>query len=827
MLCMLQISAFAQTNKADTIFTKKELTWLKNNRKKIRYAPNPSWPPGDYLEKKVHKGIIADYIKIFEEKLGISFQKVYFDSWPDIIEGLKTEKVDFVGAIQRTKERESFLLFSDSFITIPLVILVKDDFNSDLSNKQINKMKLACASGYSSLDYVKETFPNAEIIECKDDLTALLKTSMGKTDGTIVDLLVASHLVEKYGISNLNMAIELDYSWEIRLGVRKDCPELFSILNKTLNTISEKERKNVYNKWIGIKGVEKKSFFEKNLKIILLYLSILTVLFIVFLGISISLKRIVKIKTKDLLTAKEIAEEKKLQIQQITNNLTNGMVYQVVAPTEDERHFTFVSDKVKQFYGCTPEEVKRNADLIYSKVHKDDIERLLQEELSALKNMSVLMTEVRMINPEGKIRWSYFVSSPRVYKGVVFWDGIEIDITDRKRNEQELIEAKSKAEESDKLKSAFLANLSHEIRTPMNSILGFSELLKNPKLTSEKKDKYIDNINNSGNYLLSVINDIIEISKIDSGMISPNNTTFCINQTVREILESSKCTIPKNKDLILTVDESVVEDNTLVFSDEVKLKQVIYNLITNAIKYTPQGTIAINYSIKENNTLHFNVKDTGIGIDKKYHKIIFERFRQVDLGEGNLQSGSGLGLAISKSYIELMGGTIHIESEPGIGSTFWFEVPIQITKYEEHCVTPEKNVRSEDLQKEQPIGNDCKILVAEDDETNCFYISELLSEFNYTLLHANNGKEAVDIAKNNPDICLILLDLKMPVMNGYEAFNQIRKFNPYTPIIAQTAYALTDDIKNIESTGFNDFITKPIDGDKLIKLINKHLLYNY
>ena len=226
------------------LFRSEEINWLNTNKNKIVYAPNPGWPPCDFIDKDgIHKGIIADYIRIFETKTGIRFQRKYLNSWNEIITGLKDRSIDFVGGIHESEERKQFLNFTDQIFSIPLVLIVTEDFNHELSESNINKMKLACAEGYSSIDFIRLTYPNAEIIECKDDLEALFKTSMGIADGAVIDLMVASHLVETYGFSNLDNALELDFAWKLAFGIRNDYPELSSILNKVLSTISVDERK--------------------------------------------------------------------------------------------------------------------------------------------------------------------------------------------------------------------------------------------------------------------------------------------------------------------------------------------------------------------------------------------------------------------------------------------------------------------------------------------------------------------------------------------------------------------------------------------------------
>jgi signal transduction histidine kinase/ActR/RegA family two-component response regulator len=378
---------------------------------------------------------------------------------------------------------------------------------------------------------------------------------------------------------------------------------------------------------------------------------------------------------------------------------------------------------------------------------------------------------------------------------------------------EELTRAKEKAEESDRLKSAFLANLSHEIRTPMNAIMGFADLLESEKLNGETHEKYIRIIRKSGGYLLSIINDIVEISQIEAGQVELNENEIEINELMDEVFNSFKTIIASRENLTLKLEKPNPPLNEKIWIDEVKLKQILMNLINNAIKFTEHGEVSFGYTTKNSSEISVFVKDTGIGIAPEKHHVIFERFRQVDSKNTKIQSGSGLGLSITKAYTEIMGGNISVESEEGKGAEFVVTFPL----------VPVNNSPSNKVfeKKEEPIavsnGNRI-ILVAEDEDVNWYLIEQVLSRYNYKLFRAENGLEAVEFCKNNKDIDLVLMDIKMPVMNGFDALEEIRKINPKLPVIAQTAYALSGDVERIKSV-FDDYITKPINRQILIEKI--------
>jgi hypothetical protein len=385
------------------------------------------------------------------------------------------------------------------------------------------------------------------------------------------------------------------------------------------------------------------------------------------------------------------------------------------------------------------------------------------------------------------------------------------DIADRKKFENDLVMAKEKAEESDRLKSAFLANLSHEIRTPMNAIMGFSDLLKLP-VDEKKRNEYIETIQKSGYRLLDIISETIEIAKLDTGLIKTNPETFNLDQLMQDIYNELKIKVAGNKELelIYLPHESTTE--TTLYTDRVKLQQILTNLITNGIKYTPRGAVAFGYEIKDNRVI-FRVKDTGIGIERKNRELVFKRFYRVDNPLTMKVSGIGLGLSIAKAYTELLGGTIELESELGRGTSVTISLPY--IKGE-----PQTEIFVE-IPPEKLQGENELILVAEDDEYNFMYINEILKQFKYTCLRAANGQEAVELAQKNSNIRLILMDLKMPIMDGYQAFEQIRSFNPHLPIVAQTAYALGEDMQKIKSYGFDGYIRKPIRKEELLSVVSE------
>ena len=390
-------------------------------------------------------------------------------------------------------------------------------------------------------------------------------------------------------------------------------------------------------------------------------------------------------------------------------------------------------------------------------------------------------------------------------------------VIERRKMIEDLVAAKEKAEESDRLKSAFLANVSHEIRTPMNGILGFADLLKQPELTGEELHHFIGIIEKSGERMLNIINDLINISKIESGQMDINTTETNVNEQI-EFLYSFFLPEATQKKLELKYNCPLPSDCSFITTDREKLYAILTNLIKNALKFTPAGSISFGYKLIDNQVL-FYVKDTGIGIPLNKQKTIFERFVQANTDHKSRFEGAGLGLAISKAYVEMLGGTIWIKSEEGHGTSFYFTIPATCnSKSENNSADKIKSLYSESSNLLKTV------LVADDDEISLLYIKRMLEEFNVQLIEAKNGNEAVEICEKHPEISLVLMDINMPELNGFEASKRIKQFRPELTMIAQTAYALEHDIENYKEP-FDGYITKPIKTDEIKQLICNELSY--
>src|SRR6056297_952192 len=447
-----------------------------------------------------------------------------------------------------------------------------------------------------------------------------------------------------------------------------------------------------------------------------------------------------------------------------------------------------------------PDELKNQAKKYHDKI---------------IKGQNIKAEEIRIRKDKSRVFVS-ILSTPITYKkdqlGVYV---IYRDITQQKETERILHEAKTKAEESDRLKSAFLTNMSHEVRTPMNAITGFSNLILNRELSEKDKAQYLNIINQSSNALLEIIDNIIDVSKLEAENLVINKVTSNINTILDELyIDISQQKKESGlKDLEIKLIKKSPSKSFEVITDPKRFKQIFANLLDNALKFTEKGVIEFGYTVEGNNLLCF-VKDTGIGFTKEESKYIFEPFRQADFSSTRKYGGTGLGLTLAHKLVELLGGTIDVESEKNKGSHFYFSIPFEY---------PEKESEINTIFPKNLNWENKRILIAEDVPTNYQFLYTVLKRTKADITWAKDGEEVIKLVEKNPRYHLILMDIQMPKMNGHNAFKYIRNQDINIPVIAQTAYAMDSDIKEIKNLGYNDYIIKPIEINTLFEKIRKFI----
>ena len=387
---------------------------------------------------------------------------------------------------------------------------------------------------------------------------------------------------------------------------------------------------------------------------------------------------------------------------------------------------------------------------------------------------------------------------------------------ERKKGENKLNLALKKARESDKLKSSFLANMSHEIRTPMNGIIGFSELFLEPNLTDRERNNFANIVINSSKQLLSIVNDILDISKIEAGVVQLDYEGVNLNELLDNLYRFYQPKATENN-LELKCKKGLGNFESFIEIDKTKLSQILTNLLSNAFKFTDIGSIEFGYELVENN-LQFFVKDTGVGIEKKLQNKIFDRFIQANIDLRKKLQGTGLGLSISKKFVELFKGEIWVDPTNNNGTTIFFTIPYIKSKTTIITSVVQTDLKSKSDVKDQNLT----ILEAEDEEYNMMYINELFSKTNFKIIEADNGKKAVELFLENPEIDLVLMDIKMPIMDGNEAMKAIKIAKPSAPVVALSAFAMESDKKAAIKEGFDAYLTKPIDKKLLFNIIGKY-----
>jgi len=496
----------------------------------------------------------------------------------------------------------------------------------------------------------------------------------------------------------------------------------------------------------------------------------------------------------------------------------------IVIITDLKGNIEYVNPKFYEVTGYSPNEViGENPKFLKSGNTPKKVYKSLWKTITSGKEW---YGEFHNRKKNGELYWESANIFPlkNEYGKITHFIGMKEDITSRKDMEEDLIKAKEKAEESDKLKSSFLANMSHEIRTPMNAIIGFSQLLNDPGISEDERNHYINLIQNSGNDLLGLIDDIIDISKIEAGQIKIFKSQYFVDNILIELYDSYSeflKTKKKKNDLKFIYNRPKGGQHIVVFTDIDRFKQIIRNLISNAIKFTDAGSVefgyTIDYSTKYSN-IRFYVKDTGIGISKDKLDVIFESFRQASASDTKIYGGTGLGLAITKKLVEILGGKIGVTSIPEQGSTFYFSLPYQPT-----FISGDENLNGLFVkQAKKLILNNKTLLVVEDDDQSYFFFESILKKTKSKIVRAVDGQQAVDLCKNQK-FDLILMDIRLPKMDGYVATKKIKKLHPETKIIAQTAYAMTGEKERCIEAGCDDYISKPINIAELFEIIERNI----
>ncbi|MCY1634106.1 ATP-binding protein [Marinifilum sp. D737] len=668
--------------KIASFLNKDEQKWLLENGDSIRVVQDPLFAPLDFLNSKDEVvGISDDYLDLIEKKLNIKFIRTHRNSLEENLNFIKNKKVEIATSIAKTPQRSKYLLFTEPYYKSPAVII--SNKSKKLAINDLLGKKVGVSNMFAVHEYLVKNYPELDLDVVPDDLTGLKKLVFNETDVMVVDLGSASFHLENLGIVKLHVAGNVGFTYEIAMGVRDDMPILRDILNKTIRSIDRAEKNKIRKDWVFLSTREfweRKNFWYWSSAIILVFL----IVFSVVLFFNRRLQKLVKRSTSEL--------NKELKQRLIAENSLRESEekYRIVAEQKGQivYDYNLLNDRIywsgdlERTIGLTPKEYESVTIKDWeSLVHPDDVteaKKMLEQSIANGENYDVIYRYKRKdgsyvpINDKGTFLKD---KDNKAYRML----GIMNDISMQIEREEQLKEAIKIAENADHLKTQFLANMSHEIRTPMNSIVGFSSLLTMPNITRDKQLKYSDFIQQSSDYLQKIIDDIMDISMIESEQINLYNEEVNVKkliETLKEFFENHDKITNESIELSTQIDLDEVNEN--LYTDEVRLKQILINLVGNACKYTDKGSVRIHCSKRDHTSLLFEVKDTGVGIPEDQIENIFDRFLQVKNQGMENNSGTGLGLSISKGLVELLGGEIWCESAVGVGTSFYFTLPIRV-----------------------------------------------------------------------------------------------------------------------------------------------------
>lgn len=663
-----------------SFLSEEERAWLLTHKDSIRVAQDPLYAPVEFRNERGEiEGVSNDYLNLLEKKLKLKFIRISENTLTENLQLMKEKKVEMATSLSKTPDRDKYMLFTEPYFKSPVVIVSNKNGSTINDLNDLSEKRVCVSKDFAAHEYMEKTYPNVELDLVVDDLTGLKKLVFEETDVMVVDLASVSYHLERLGIVNLHILGDVDFEYNLAIGVRDDMPILRNILNKALAQITKAEKNKVRKDWVFLSTRE---FYEK--KDFWYWVSgIFTVLsagFILIIVFNNRLQRLVAKRTSELNTEllnRQKAEDS-LKDSEARYRIVSEQKGQIVYDYLIADHSLIWSGDIENMLGYTTREYNKfNINDWTAFIHPKDREEavtILDESIHSGEDyeviyryrhkngtyLSVLDKGTFLKDEEGK---SYRML------------GILSNISVQVKREEQLREAMKEAEKADRLKSQFLANMSHEIRTPMNSIVGFSQLLTTKGLRRERQSKYCEYIQASTDYLQRIIDDILDTSLIESGQLKIYHQQISVGDTVNAVIKQFETHEKVTSDTIRLVSNSQLpKEKDLIITDDTRLKQILINLIGNACKYTKEGKVYVSYLSREDGNIQFQVKDTGIGIPKDQLKTIFDRFSRVDQSNGEQFGGTGLGLAISKGLVDLLGGKIWCESKVDEGTSFYFTI---------------------------------------------------------------------------------------------------------------------------------------------------------
>ncbi len=831
------------------VLSKEEREWVKKNPV-IFVGVDLDFAPIEALDKdKQYIGVTADFLALVEKRTDLLFKIDHKHSWEKSIERIKAGEIHMLGAAVPSEQRRRFLNFSPPYAWLSGVIIVRKNVTEPMSLEKLAGMQVMVVHNYIWKDILETAYPELNIRPAPNIGTALKKVSFGMADAMVGYMATASHHIERLGISNLKISGETVSVLDICFAVNKEIPHLRNILDRVLEQTPEAQKKAILRKWISLelRPPRDHKYFTR-----ILFPGVIAGL-LVLIGIIIwnrSLQRQVIQRTEKLnqeLTQRTRMEfalrESEEKYRSIFGNIQD--VYYEITP---QGRLLEISPSIEKVIGYTrammvqnslsslfvnPEEFHKMLKKVIQEGQLKDHEALLTQPNGEMLNCSMNAILIKNLDRKpGKIIGSIRNITDRVKAQSALklaYHELEKRVEERtaelRNTNKELNKAKETADAGTLAKSSFLANMSHEIRTPLSGVISASELVMNESLP-KKTARYIKLIHTSSHALLGVIDDILDFSKIEAGKLDMETHPFHLDQVLSRVTELFK---PKMIEKQIQFIKQIAPDTPPhLIGDSFRLQQILTNLVSNAIKFTDRGgqiTLGVSGTQGNHETdpvqISFLVADTGIGIASEHQDLLFTPFSQIDASTTRKYGGSGLGLSICGQLVEMMGGTITVESQPKKGSQFLFTIPLGLwTPLETDHPLPPLHGSPPTISAYRTLLQGYRILVAEDTPTNQEITLAVLELVGIETLLVDTGTKAV-AAIQDQRFDAILMDIQMPEMDGFEATRAIRrqKGQDQLPIIAMTAHTLKEDQAKCMAAGMNGYISKPVSQEKLFSTL--------
>ena len=781
-------------------FTDEEKSWITLHHS-VLVGVDQSWEPFDFInEKGEHDGMSADYLRIISAKTGLHFVIGKQEKWADVLHDVQEKKLDMIAAIAPSEERDMYLDFTDAYMRYSFVLATSEKENFSYEISDLRGKKIGVIKSYLTEDILREKYPHIKIVTYENVKTLLKGLALHEIDAAFDNAVSVAYYIKKQGYAHFKMVTISEHKRNIRMGITKNNRILLSIINKVLESISSQEKQKIRDKWVS---------FDYKKTIDYTLISQLIGLFIFFVLGTLYW-------TRKLSAEVQKRKESESQMAMLIDNIPLN----VIVSSFDGSVLRANAFALQTFNILAEDIYSYNVSEFYVNPFERD---MIMETIKFEGKVSNNIVKFKRLNAN---EMSIMISIiPIIYNDNKALLSIMVDLTERIQMEENLRDAKVTADSANRSKSEFLANMSHEIRTPMNAIIGFTELL-NEQVKEPRLKGYIKTIKSAGHSLLTLINDILDLSKIEAGKLEINKTSvnlFDLSDDIGNIFTMSV----KNKGLefIIEVDENIPKSLLL---DEIRLRQILVNLVGNAIKFTDEGYVKLKmYAVNVNEhqsklDLQIEIEDSGMGIPKNQLEHIFNAFEQQEGQDNRKFGGTGLGLSISNRLIKMMGGNISLGSTAGEGTTFF----VHFYNVEISAVEAE-NKKDDSLifNAQTIVFKPATVLVVDDIKDNRELIVNNFENTALKMITASDGQKAISqYEKEKPD--LILMDIRMPNMDGYEAASKIRQMGD-TPIVALTASVMKDECERIKNEHFDGYLRKPVLRDDLFLELSHHLSYTH